>query len=84
MPVGAERVPDVSNRPFPAAMTATCPWYGGASPMYPPVVATTRPLSKLSEEAIFSREGSFVIERRQTACPVETESFWIRPSGEAA
>jgi hypothetical protein len=38
----------------------------------------------LSEAAIFSREGNFVIERRQRACPVATASFWIRPSGDAA
>jgi hypothetical protein len=40
--------------------------------------------SKLSDPAIFSREGSFVISRRQAARPVATESFWIRPSGDAA
>jgi hypothetical protein len=38
---------------------------------------------KLSEAAIFSRDGSLVITRRQTTLPVATESFWIRPSGEA-
>jgi len=39
---------------------------------------------KLSDAAIFSNCGSFVIDRRQTAWPVATDSFWIRPSEEAA
>jgi hypothetical protein len=38
----------------------------------------------LSDEAIFSNDGSTVIERRQATCPVATESFWILPSGDAA
>jgi len=38
----------------------------------------------LSDAAIFSNDGSFVMTRRQTTCPVRTESFWILPSGEAA
>jgi len=37
----------------------------------------------LSEAAIFSSDGSLVIRRRHTACPLATESFWIRPSGDA-
>jgi hypothetical protein len=48
------------------------------------VVAITWPEEKLSAEAIFSREGSFVIRTRQRGCPLATDSFWIRPSGEAA
>ena len=52
--------------------------------MYPPVVAITWPRSKFREEAIFSRDGSLVIERRQAGRPLATESFWIRPSGDAA
>jgi hypothetical protein len=38
----------------------------------------------LSEAAIFSREGSFVIRTRHAEWPSATESFWILPSGDAA
>src|SRR5579862_858090 len=31
--------------PLAPSMIATWPWYGGASPMYPPVVAITRPFA---------------------------------------
>src|SRR5436309_11104334 len=33
------------SRPPAPSMTATWPWYGGASPMYPPVVAITCPFA---------------------------------------
>jgi hypothetical protein len=38
----------------------------------------------LSEDAIFSLDGSFVMRVRHAAWPSATESFWIRPSGDAA
>src|SRR5581483_1910178 len=34
-----------SSVPFAPSMTATWPWYGGTSPMYPPVVAITWPFA---------------------------------------
>jgi hypothetical protein len=48
------------------------------------VVATTRPLKKFSDAAIFSRRGSIVTAVRQTARPSATASFCTNPSGDAA
>ncbi len=56
-------------------MTATWPWYGGASPMYPPVVAMTWPRAKFSADAIFSREGRRVIVTLHAAWPFATASL---------
>src|SRR6266508_5371060 len=61
-----------STLPPAGSTIATWPWYGGASPMYPPVVAIRRPFAKLSADASFSRSGSCVIDTRHDARPVRT------------
>jgi hypothetical protein len=38
----------------------------------------------LSEEVIFSFDGSLVMRRRHATRPAATDSFCTRPSGEAA
>src|SRR5581483_11692097 len=71
-------------RPLAAPIVTTCPWYGGASPMYPPVVAITSPLDTFSDDVIFSRVGSRVMRTVQTTWPFAASSLRMRPSDAAA
>src|ERR1700704_4584045 len=75
-PVRLEQSEFHTCRSAPAGlMIATWPWYGGASPIYPPVVAITCPFAKLSAAAIFSREGRFVIDTPHALWPSATASL---------
>src|SRR5439155_24858154 len=69
--------------PVVARNVTTWPWYGGASPMYPPVVAITSPRDTVSAGAIFSRRGRSVIAVDHCSRPSATASLRMRPSGPA-
>src|SRR5438552_4312685 len=70
-------------RPVRSDIVTTCPWYGGASPMYPPVAMITSPRLTLIDGVIFSCVGSRVRVVVQSTLPSETRSLRTRPSGAA-